>query len=99
MEHGKYATGDYYLVGQKSGKEMRCRITSNEESSITIDSGDTLNLINNDEIKIRVCLNQPNVDREKCIGCGICVHECPVGGVRAIRVTSDNESRSMKKVT
>lgn len=99
MKPGQYATGDYYLVGQKSGKEMRCRITSNEESSITIDSGDTLNLINNDEIKIRVCLNQPNVDREKCIGCGICVHECPVGGVRAIRVTSDNESRSMKKVT
>ncbi len=99
MEPGQYATGDYYLVGQTSGKEMRCRITSNEESSITIDSGDTLNLMNNDEIKIQVCLHQPNVDRKKCIGCGICVHECPVGGVRAIRVTSDNESRSMKKVT
>jgi hypothetical protein len=26
------------------------------------------------------------------------MHECPVGGNSAIRVTPDNESRSMKKV-
>ena len=98
MESGQYATGDYYLVGQISGKEMRYRIYSNGENSITIVSGDTLNLKNDDEIKIQVHLSQPNIDRKKCIGCGICMHECPVGGRRAIRVTSDNESRSMKKV-
>jgi polyferredoxin len=98
MEPGQYATGDYYLTGQTSGKEMRYRIYSNGESSITIVSGDTLNLKKDDEIRIRVHLSQPNIDRKKCIGCGTCMHECPVGGRRAIRVTSDNESRSMKKV-
>jgi ferredoxin len=98
MEPGQYATGDYYLTGQTSGKEMRYRIYSNGESSITIVSGDTLNLKKDDEIRIQVHLSQPNIDRKKCIGCGTCMHECPVGGRRAIRVTSDNESRSMKKV-
>ena len=27
-------------------------------------------------------------------GCGVCEHECPVPGKRAIRVTADNETRS-----
>ena len=31
-----------------------------------------------------------------CIGCGVCEHECPVSGLRAIRVTAENESRSRK---
>lgn len=98
MRPGQYATGDYYLVGGTSGREERYRIASNEESSITINSGGPLNLKNDDEIKIQVWLHRPNIDRQRCIGCGICVHECPVGGRRAIRVTSDNESRGVKKV-
>ena len=98
MRPGQYATGDYYLVGGTSGREERYRIASNGKSNITINSADPLNLKNGDEIKIQVWLNRPNIDRERCIGCGICVHECPVGGRRAIRVTSDNESRGVKKV-
>jgi NAD-dependent dihydropyrimidine dehydrogenase PreA subunit len=34
------------------------------------------------------------VDPKQCIGCGVCEHECPVLGLRAIRVTAENESRS-----
>ena len=34
------------------------------------------------------------VDQSLCIGCGMCEHECPVSGLRAIRVYSENESRS-----
>ena len=31
---------------------------------------------------------QPRIDRELCIGCGICEHQCPVEGEAAIRVFS-----------
>ncbi len=40
-----------------------------------------------------VRLQQPYVDPQLCIGCGICEHECPVSGLRAIRVTAENETR------
>ncbi|MBW2721520.1 MAG: 4Fe-4S binding protein, partial [Deltaproteobacteria bacterium] len=36
----------------------------------------------------------PHVEPNLCIGCGICEHECPVSGKRAIRVTAENESRN-----
>ena len=39
-------------------------------------------------------LQKPYVDPARCIGCGICEHECPVSGLRAIRVTAENESRT-----
>jgi ferredoxin len=45
-------------------------------------------------VSIAVRLQRPNVDPGRCIGCGICEHECPVQGVRAIRVTAENESRA-----
>ncbi len=35
----------------------------------------------------------PVVDPSLCIGCGVCEHECPMSGLRAIRVTADNETR------
>jgi MauM/NapG family ferredoxin protein len=40
-----------------------------------------------------VRLQRPVVDPARCIGCGVCEHECPMNGLRAIRVTADNESR------
>ena len=46
------------------------------------------------ELEMVVRLEQPHVDPAKCIGCGMCEHECPVSGLRAIRVTSENETRS-----
>ncbi|MGC9195315.1 MAG: 4Fe-4S binding protein [Syntrophobacteraceae bacterium] len=36
------------------------------------------------------------VDPERCVGCGVCEHECPVSGQRAIRVSAEGESRSRK---
>jgi ferredoxin len=41
-----------------------------------------------------VRLQRPVVDPARCIGCGVCEHECPVSGRRAIRITADNETRS-----
>jgi polyferredoxin len=46
------------------------------------------------QVDIVVRLARPYVDAARCIGCGMCEHECPVSGQRAIRVYSENESRS-----
>jgi ferredoxin len=43
-----------------------------------------------------VRLQRPFMDPAKCTGCGMCEHECPVSGLRAIRVYSENESRSRR---
>ena len=45
-------------------------------------------------VAIQVRLQRPEVDVKRCIGCGICEHERPVSGKRAIRVTAENETRS-----
>jgi polyferredoxin/formate hydrogenlyase subunit 6/NADH:ubiquinone oxidoreductase subunit I len=39
-------------------------------------------------------LKQPYIDPEKCIGCGICEHECPVKDDPAVYVTAIGETRS-----
>jgi ferredoxin len=44
-------------------------------------------------VEIRIRLQLPHVDPARCIGCGVCEHECPIPGKRAIRVTADGESR------
>jgi ferredoxin len=38
-------------------------------------------------------LHQPRVNPERCIGCGLCQHECPVNDLAAIRVTAAGETR------
>lgn len=98
MEPGQYATGDYYLAASSWDGQSLYRISSNSADTIAVDSAETLYLEGAEGIEIQVCLHQPNIDLNMCIGCGTCVHECPVGGARAIRVTPDNESRGMKKV-
>jgi ferredoxin len=47
------------------------------------------------QVNIAVRLERPFVDPARCIGCGMCEHECPVAGQRAIRVFSENESRAV----
>jgi ferredoxin len=42
---------------------------------------------------LAVRLKRPVVDHARCVGCGICEHECPVRGIPAIRVSAENESR------
>ena len=39
-------------------------------------------------------IERPYVDFERCIGCGLCEHECPINDRAGIRVTSAGESRS-----
>jgi ferredoxin len=71
-------------------------ITGNTENRIEFAGPDPLdqNLYSDSHADILILLQQPYVDPEKCIGCGICQHECPVKGKRAIRITAENESRN-----
>lgn len=41
-----------------------------------------------------ITLKRPRIVPDRCIGCGICEHECPVTDRRAVYVTSVGESRS-----
>jgi ferredoxin len=47
-------------------------------------------------VLLQVRLQKPWVDIHQCIGCGICEHECPVSGLRAIRVSAEGESRNKR---
>jgi ferredoxin len=93
---GKYATGDYYCAvkGERIGK-----ITSHSENSIDILRQSQLKIIpsEGDNVEIQVRLQQPYLDLEKCIGCGVCEHECPVSGKKAIRVSAEGETRSQDR--
>mgnify|MGYP000872516504 CR=1 FL=1 len=92
LEPGKFASGDYYA--SYNGK--RIKITANAANSIElseeieIEQAPAAGSI----IEIQVRLQRPYVDIEKCIGCGICEHECPVSGLKAIRVSAVGETRS-----
>jgi polyferredoxin len=87
------AGGDYFLRPAEFPDRTPCRIVAATETELTLqhplapgDGGRDLDIL--------VRLQQPHVDPTRCIGCGMCQHECPVSGLRAIRVTNENESRS-----
>jgi len=90
---GNFASGDFYCAIE--GEERR-KITANTENSLEISpDGQFVKMpAIGDKIKVQVRLQQPFVDIEKCIGCGVCEHECPVSGKKAIRVSAEGETRS-----
>jgi polyferredoxin/ferredoxin len=89
----KFATGDYYCAIEDG---RRWKITANTQNSIEISSenisGKTL--AKGGKIKIQIRLQRPYIDIDRCIGCGVCEHECPVSGKKAIRVSAVGETRS-----
>ncbi len=87
-----YGSGDYYCLPEK-GKPAR--IVSVGPGRLQIAQADswTPAPAKGTAVQIAVRLQQPRVDPDRCIGCGICEHECPVQGLRAIRVTAENETR------
>ena len=94
----QYATGDYFCAVHGNPQEQRRLIIANTANSLTIDGQSPFQQppLTNDSVSIEIRLQQPYVDPGLCIGCGVCEHECPVRGKRAIRVTAENESRSRK---
>ncbi len=85
-----FGSGDYYcfIDGQ------RYKITANTVNSLSVQNDGKTKLPSGGKIEIQVRLQKPYVDIEKCIGCGICEHECPVSGLKAVRVSAEGETRS-----
>jgi ferredoxin len=98
LQPDKFATGDFFILMESGNVRTRTRILSNSEKSITMESLAPPELSASDpkKIELQVRLQSPQVDPERCTGCGICEHECPVSGVRAIRVSAEGESRQKK---
>jgi len=98
LRPGQFATGDYYLLQTGDMQAGRRLITANTEHSLKVAEQRPWEtpLAPGGSFEIQVRLQRPQVDPELCIGCGVCEHECPVSGKRAIRVTAENESRSRK---
>jgi polyferredoxin len=92
----KLATGDYYCAVE--GDKPR-KIAANTGNTIVISSDNQFEKIPvaGSKIKIQVRLQRPYVDIEKCIGCGVCEHECPVSGRKAVRVSAEGETRSIDR--
>ncbi len=92
----RLATGDYYLRRIESGERERRLIVANTAGTVAVRADQPFSPVPapGDRIELQVRLQRPQVDVKLCIGCGICEHECPVSGLRAIRVTAENESRS-----
>ncbi|MGD8990478.1 MAG: 4Fe-4S binding protein [Desulfobacterales bacterium] len=94
----QYGTGDYFCVVPGGTDRLRRRIIANTNSSLTVDGKFPFEppLQAQQAVSIEIRLQQPYVDPKLCIGCGVCEHECPVLGKRAIRITAENESRARK---
>jgi polyferredoxin/formate hydrogenlyase subunit 6/NADH:ubiquinone oxidoreductase subunit I len=90
------ATGDYYLRRIEPGERERKRIVGNTTNLVMLrpDQPFSPPPEPGSRLELQVRLQRPQMDVKRCIGCGICEHECPVSGLRAIRVTAENESRS-----
>jgi formate hydrogenlyase subunit 6/NADH:ubiquinone oxidoreductase subunit I len=96
LEPAKYTTGDYYCSVSRAPDGRRRRIVDNWERGLKVDGKTPFEPPPpaGTRVQIQIRLQRPYVDPQRCIGCGICQHECPVPGKRAIRVTADGESRN-----
>jgi polyferredoxin/ferredoxin len=94
----QFASGDYYLYAPAAPEQPRRRIASYTDRSLTITAEPPWSVppVPGSSVEIQVRLQRPQVDLQRCIGCGVCEHECPVSGQRAIRVSAENETRSNK---
>jgi polyferredoxin len=93
MAPGQLASGDYAcrLPGEARGRN----IVANTADTLTLEPASLPPgpLAPGATVEVQIRLQRPMVDPSRCIGCGVCEHECPMNGLRAIRVTADNETR------
>jgi ferredoxin len=89
-------SGDYHLRPAAAPEASLRRITGLAGVGLILErplTGEELAAAGG-RVDVAVRLARPFVDPARCIGCGMCEHECPVSGLRAIRVYNENESRS-----
>ncbi|MEZ4550881.1 MAG: 4Fe-4S binding protein [Desulfobacterales bacterium] len=89
----QFATGDYFVALAENPDVPPVRIMGSGPDRLTL--AQTLGQTTEPgaRISLLVRLQLPYVEPARCIGCGVCEHECPVKGRRAIRVTAENETR------
>ena len=90
-----YTTGDYFANVVGNGMAWRRAILDVADWAIRVSDAESFRQAASAGrmLDLQVRLQRPMVDPARCIGCGVCEHECPVSGKRAIRVTAENESR------
>jgi len=93
LEGGRFGTGDYHAL-LPGGRRLRIAAHTAAELELERPLAAAEAPPPGSPVSVQVRLQQPYVDPKLCIGCGVCEHECPVLGRRAIRVTAENESRS-----
>jgi polyferredoxin len=95
---GRLGNGDCFVRVENAPATERRLITGESQGTVNIAAASAWPEPPQpgSRVRIEVRLQQPLVDPDRCTGCGICQHECPVGGLRAIRVTAENESRNQQ---
>ena len=85
----------FVLVKHADGQYETQPITSVNDGVVTIQGRFARQPQQHTPVVLQIELGIPRVDISRCIGCGRCVHDCPiVGDRRGIYVTAEDESRS-----
>jgi ferredoxin len=95
LRPGSLGTGDYFVRLENAAGERRL-IVDNSGQDVKVAGLWAEAPAVGSRVFLEVRLQKPCVDPARCIGCGICEHECPVSGLRAIRVSAENESRNTR---
>ncbi|MFZ5569991.1 MAG: 4Fe-4S binding protein [Thermodesulfobacteriota bacterium] len=98
LEDRRLGGGDYFCRVISSPAATPRPIMGNDAGSLTMgpDAPVMATLPTGGQVEILIRLQRPWVEPSRCIGCGICEHECPVAGERAIRITAENETREQE---
>jgi ferredoxin len=95
LRPGMLGTGDYFVRLENAANERRL-IADNSGQDVKLAAPWTTAPAVGSRIFIEVRLQKPYIDPALCTGCGVCEHECPVSGLRAVRVSAENESRNKR---
>ncbi len=98
LEPDRFATGDFFckITGKVFSHPRRIVQNTDRRLAFSADRPWDMPPEPGSRVEIQIRLQRPYVKPEYCIGCGVCEHECPVRGRRAIRVTAENETRNQQ---